>query len=194
MKSTKEERNLTRKTNLECTCSNCSNCLSKSDFLWSLHTGTGRRILSMEGLSVVCWHFHLILFQYLKKSVPFNHFSPFTLIVSCFSWSRQELCSREISTGEKGDLPNDGNLQEWGSCRCLSEPVGVCISSPKPHENVPPQWDQKYSGRKFLMHVARILTPTMLSSEMNSNLLQKINLVLPWNQTSHCLMTLSDKT
>ena len=103
MKSTKEERNLTRKTNLECTCSNCSNCLSKSDFLWSLHTGTGRRILSMEGLSVVCWHFHLILFQYLKKSMPFNHFSPFTLIVSCFSWSRQELCSREISTGEKGD-------------------------------------------------------------------------------------------
>ena len=157
VKPTKGVRNLMRKTNLKCAWSNCGNSLSRSDFLWSLHTGTGR-ILSVEVLSILYWHFHLILFQGLKKSVPSDHFSPFTLIASCFSWSRQALSSPEISTGDKGDLPNNGNLQGWGSCRCLSEPVGMCISSPKPRENVPPQWDQKYSGRKFLMHAARILT------------------------------------
>ena len=73
VKPAKGVRNLMRKMNLKCT---CSNSLSKSDFLWFLHTGTGR-ILSMEVLSIFYWHFHLILFQSLKKSVPFDHFSPF---------------------------------------------------------------------------------------------------------------------
>lgn len=109
--------------------------------------------------------------------MPFNHFSFHSHC--CFSWSRQELPSPEISTGDRGDLPKDGNLQEWGSCRCLSEPAGVCFKSQA-------SWECSSSGirntqEEKISHACcqnSNSTPTMLSSEMNSNLLQKINLVL----------------
>ena len=125
MKSTKEERNLTRKTNLECTCSNCSNCLSKSDFLWSLHTGTGRRILSMEGLSVVCWHFHLILFQYLKKSVPFNHF-PLSLSLFLASRGAGKSCAAEKSAQVKKETYQTMEICKNGALVDACRSLWVC--------------------------------------------------------------------
>lgn len=157
----------------------------------------------MEGLSVVCWHFHLILSSCLKKRCAFRSLFLYHSHCFLFSWTRRVVQIPAQVGGEthqKMEIFSElgGNRQRPGSCRCLSEPCG-CV-----HFESHASWEQMEALlwcpspvgseilRKELSHAGcQSIHPTPSSLlEMNSNLLRKINLVLLWKQTPHCPMTL----
>ena len=165
------------------------------------------RIRSMEGLSVVCWHFHLILSSCLKNRCAFQ--SLFLYHSHCFlvSWSRRVV---QIPAQVGGETHREIEilLRTWrksAKTRLLQVPVWalwVCAF------RVPRL--VRTDGGTFLVslpsgirntqegtfsHRLPKYSPNSHSAllEMNSNLLQKIDLVLPWKQTPHCPMTLPGK-
>lgn len=120
----------------------------------------------MDVLCVGCWYFYLnfFFFNFSKQNVFFINFLLFSLLIE-----QKELYGPDISRVGRRDALKGGNASQhsekypYGRTRLLVDSylnaVGVWISSLKPCENrlrhisgIPPQWDQKYPWRKFLMH------------------------------------------